>query len=375
MLAGVALAALLTAASARSDPAPLPPQPPGVAWPIASWPQGPPDADAAALTRAQQELFLPIGRGGVPDTRALLAVQGGRLVLERYADGFGPESRFRSWSMAKSVTQALVGILVREGRLELDAPAPVPAWGAAGDPRGALTLRNLLNMTSGLDNADGDDGAQSFVARILFGDLSGDTASAAAQVSLAYPPGTHWAYSTGTTQIVSGILAREVGGGREGMRAFVERELATPLGAKSLLLEFDAAGTPLGGGYLFASARDWARLGTLYLRDGVWDGRRILPEGWVEFARMPAPAGNNGTYGAGFWVNGEPAGDQFRPLREGLDAFEMSGNAGQFVVIAPDRDLVVVRLGEMQRFTWPELSSTLSDLIAAFPPRGAEAAP
>ena len=374
-LAGIALGALV-AASARGGPAPLPPQPPDVPWPTQSWPQGAPAAaDATALTRAVEQLFAPTGRGGLPDTRALLVVQDGRVVLERYAEGFGPDSRFHSWSMAKSVTHALVGVLVREGRLDLDAPAPVPAWHAAGDPRAALTLRHLLTMTSGLDNADGGEDPQSFVARILFGDLCADTAEAAARVPLLHPPGTHWAYSTGTTQIVSGIVAHSVGGGREGMRSFLERELVTPLGAKSLLLEFDAAGTPLGGGYLFANARDWARLGELYLRDGVWEGSRILPAGWVDFARRVAPAANNGVYGAGFWVNGNPAEDQFRPLREGLEAFEMSGNAGQFVVVVPDRDLVVVRLGEMQRVTWGDLGDELSQLIAAFPPRRAELSP
>jgi CubicO group peptidase (beta-lactamase class C family) len=370
-IAGIALAA----AAARGGPAALPPQPPDVAWPTAAWPTGAPGADLAALERAAAAaLFEARGRGDLPDTRALLAVQGGRLVLERYAEGFGPDSRFRSWSMAKSVTQALIGILVRDGRLALDAPAPVPAWSGAGDPRGALSLRHLLHMTSGLDNADGGEGAESFVARVLFGDLSLDTAAAGAGVPLIHAPGTHWAYSTATSQILSGILARRVGGGREGVRAFVERELAGPLGAGSLLLEFDAAGTPLGGGYAWASARDWARLGLLYLRDGVWEGARILPAGWVELARTLAPAANNGTYGAHFWVNGEPREGQFRPLRQGIDAFEMSGNAGQFVVIVPDRDLVLVRLGEMQRTGWEQLSGQLSDLILAFPPRGAVAA-
>ena len=366
--AGVLLTALLCGPAQGGTP--LPPQPPGVPWPTASWPEGRADVtDAAAFQRAQEQLFEPKGRGGLPDTRALLVVQGGRLVFERYAENFGPESRFRSWSMAKSVTQALVGILVREGRLALDDPAPVPAWRADGDPRGALTLRHLLTMTSGLDNADGGDGPDSFVARLLFGDLSADTAGNAEQVALVYAPGTHWAYSTGTSQIVAAIVARQVGGGREGFRAFVERELATPVGASSLLVEFDAGGTPLGGGYTFATARDWARLGLLYLRDGRWDAARILPEGWVDFSRSVTVLPSNAVYGAHFWVNGEPALDQFRPLRAGLDAFEMSGNAGQFVVIVPDRDLVVVRLGEMQRFTWPELSDALSDLIDAFPQR------
>jgi CubicO group peptidase (beta-lactamase class C family) len=362
-LALLPIALLLVAA------APLPPQPAGVAWPTAAWGEGPlPEGtDRAALDAASAALLAPLGRGGLPDTRALLVVQGGQIVSERYADGFDADSRFRSWSMAKSVTNALVGILVRDGALALDAPAPVPRWQRAGDRRRALTLRQLLTMTSGLDNEDGDDSAGSFIARLLFGDLSSDTAEAAERVDLAYEPGTHWAYSTATSQILSGIVARSVGGGREGVRAFLERELIAPLGLGSLVLEFDAAGTPLGGGYVWASARDWARLGLLFLRDGVWDGRRILPTGWVDFTRTVAPAGNNGTYGAHFWISAKPAAGQFQPLRPGIEAFQMNGNAGQFVVIVPDRDLVVVRLGEMHTVRWPHLNDGLGALIQAFP--------
>jgi len=366
--------ALSLGPGAYAEPAPLPAQPAGVAWPTTRWPEGPPPAgaDVHAIDAAEAALFGPRGRGGVPDTRALLVVQGGRIVRERYADGFGPESRFRSWSMAKSVTNGLVGLLVREGKLDLDAPAPVPRWQRDGDPRRALTLRQLLNMTSGLDNADGGDDADSLVAKLFFGELSADSADAAAKVDLAYEPGTHWAYSTATSQILAGIVARSVGGGREGVRAFVERELVAPLGAASLVIEFDPAETPLGGGYVWASARDWARLGLLYLRDGVWDGRLILPAGWVDFTRTVAPAENNGTYGAHFWVAAKPAEHQFQTLRPGIDAFQMNGNAGQFVVIVPDRDLIVVRLGEMHVATWPELNHELADVILAFPKQGLE---
>jgi len=347
----------------------LPTQPAGVPWPTERWAEGPPagEVDRAALQAAGDALFAPVGRGGLPDTRALLAVQGGRLVWQRFADGFGADSPFRSWSMAKSVTNALAGLLVRDGKLALDAPAPVPRWQRAGDPRRALTLRHLLTMTSGLDNADGGDGAGSYVARILFGDLASDTARGAEQAELDHEPGTHWAYSTATSQIVSAIVARTVGGGREGVDAFVTRELRAPLGLRTLVLEFDPAGTPLGGGYVWASAADWARLGLLYLRDGVWDGRRILPEGWVDFTRNVAPAENNGTYGAHFWVSAKPAEDQFQTLRPGIEAFQMNGNAGQYVVIAPDRDLVVVRLGEMHATSWAQLNDRLGAFIQAFP--------
>lgn len=379
MRARAALAALtagLVLAGAELHAAtPLPPQPAGIAWPTRGWPVGDPapGADHSALETAVARLFLPVGRGGLPDTRALLVVQGGRVVLERYAPGFGSESAFRSWSMAKSVTQCLTGILVREGKLAVDAPAPVPAWQRAGDPRAALRLREVLNMTTGLDNADGGDGADSLVAKLFFGDWSQDTAAGAAKAELSHEPGTHWAYSTATSQILSGIVGRAIGGGREGVRSFAERELAAPLGIRSLVLEFDAAGTMLGGGYVWATARDWARLGLLYLRDGRWEGRRILPEGWVDFTRTPAPAANNGTYGAHFWVSGEPGPEQWGTLDTGIEAFQMNGNAGQFVVMVPDRDLVVVRLGEMHVATWPELNAGLSALIRAFPARGGDA--
>ena len=363
-LALLPLVLLLVAASTT----PLPGQPAGAPWPTERWAEGPPSGvDFGALAAVTTALFAPIGRGGAPDTRALLVVQAGRVVSERYAPGFGAGSRFRSWSMAKSVTNLLIGILVRDGKLALDAPAPVPRWQREGDERRALTLRQLLNMTSGLDNADGGDGPNSFIARLFFGGFSSDTAAAAEKVELVYAPGTHWAYSTGTSQILSGIVARSVGDGRDGVRAFLERELIRPLGVKTLVLESDAAGTPLGGGYVWASARDWARLGLLYLRDGVWDGQRILPAGWVDFTRSVAPAENNGTYGAQFWICAEPAAGQYPLLHPGIDAFEMNGNAGQFVVIVPDRDLVVVRLGEMHASTWPQLNDQIGALIEAFP--------
>ena len=364
-----ALASLAHAAAGATGA--LPTQPAAVAWPTLGWSEGAPAeaVDHGALESAVAKLFRAVGRAGVPDTRALLVVSGGRLVLERYADGFGATSRFRSWSMAKSVTQCLTGILVREGQLALDAPAPVPEWQRPGDPRAALTLRHLLNMTTGLANADGGDQAGSFVAQLLFGEHALDTLAFASDVDLDYEPGTHWAYSTATSQILSGIVGRSAGGGRAGVRAFAEHELAEPLGMHSLVLEFDAAETLLGGGYVWASAQDWARLGLLYLRDGRWDGRRILPEGWVDFTRTPAPAANNGSYGAHFWIRAKPGPEQWPALSPDLEAFEMNGNAGQFVVMVPDRDLVVVRLGEMQASTWPELNAQLAELIHVFPAR------
>src|SRR5262249_20613213 len=262
-------------------------QPEGVPYPTEAWPVAPPGPgiDGKRLDAALDAAFAPVSANGLPDTRALLVVHGGTIVAERYAPGFGPDSRLQSWSMAKTVTQALVGILVGQKRLDLHAPAPVPAWHAPGDPRGAITLDQLLHMTSGLDNADGGEGPDSFASRLLFGPGSRDVFAYASTVASVHAPDTHWAYSTGTSMIVAGIVGRTVGGGPDGMRDFMRRELFEPIGVRSAVPEFDAAGTFLGGAGVWATARDGARLGLLYLRDGVWDGRRVLPEGWVDYSR------------------------------------------------------------------------------------------
>ncbi|MGH0031093.1 MAG: serine hydrolase domain-containing protein [Myxococcota bacterium] len=369
-------------AAAAEDLVPLPPQPTGVAWPTERWPEGglAPDVDRAALGRAVATAFAASGRGG-PDTRALLLVRGGRIVFERYAEGFGPDSRFHSWSMAKSFTQALVGLLVGRGELSLDAPAPVPAWQGPRDPRGEITLRHLLHMSSGVDNGDvagdaggSDRGGNSFVADLLFGEGARDTASYASARPLLHPPGSHWAYSTGTTTIVASIVSRAAGPDVAARAGFMRAALFGPIGMRSAAFGFDAAGTHLGGSHLYATARDYARFGLLYLRDGVWEGRRLLPEGWVDFARTPAPVANNGTYGAHFWLNRTPKEDQFQLLPGGPPSvFAVTGNAGQLVLIVPTHDLLAVRLGEHQATTWSETNHYMADLVAAFPPIGSTA--
>jgi len=314
-----------------------------------------------------------IGPAGLPDTRALLVVHKGRIVMETYAPGFGPTSRFISWSMAKSVTNALTGVMVRKGQLQLDKPAPVQAWRAQDDPRGAITLRHLLNMTSGLDNDDDAGGGLGFVTALLFtAGYREDATATAADVDLIHPPGTFWAYSTASSQIIGGLIHSANGADRSATRAFAYAELFVPLGARSMQMEFDKAGTFLAGSHMWASARDWARLGYLYLRDGVWDGRRILPEGWVDFTRTRAPASNNGIHGAHFWVSGEPAEGQWGGMRGSLGAFYMSGNNGQLVAMMPARDLVIVRLGEDHIEDWDYFNALPGRIADAFPIAGAQ---
>jgi CubicO group peptidase (beta-lactamase class C family) len=346
-------------------------------WPTAAWPEAAPsdEVDRKALDAAVERAFVTIGRGGVSDTRALIAVHHGAIVAERYASGFGPDKRFQSWSMAKSVTQALVGILVRDGKLSVAAPINLSAWQAAGDQRAQLTLDHLLHMSSGLANADDpEDAANSLVVAMMFGDHTARMAEYAAAVPLVHTPGTHWAYSTATSMIIADLAQRAAGGSKEAMLAFMRRELFDRLGMRSAVPEFDAGGTFMGGGFFWASARDYARFGYLYLRDGIWEGTRILAPGWVDYTRTRAPAANNGTYGAHFWLNHAPGPDQFHLLPGGPEsAFAASGNDGQIIVIVPPYDLVVVRLGEMQAGTWKSVTGEVAAIVAAFAPRSVPA--
>lgn len=369
---------LLAAAHAARADSPearvaLPPQPPGVAWPTAAWEEAEPEpgVNRAALEAAYERAFANMGPGGMPDTRALLAIHRGKLVAERYAPGFGPQTRFHSWSMAKSVTQSLVGILVRDGRLRVDAQAPVARWHGPDDPRRVLTLDHLLHMTSGLDNGDdrGGGGAGGFVGELIFGKGATDQAAYAADVPLVHEPDTHWAYSTGTSMIVASIVQNAVGGSGDAMRDFMTQRLFRPLGIRGMVGEYDDGGTFLGGGFVWAPARDWARFGYLYLRDGVWDGSRILPAGWVDYSRTSAPAPDNTVFGAHLWLNHEPFGDQFALLPGAPEsAFCATGAYGQYVCMVPTHDLLVVRLGESHVSDWPAMRGPLVDLIAAFPP-------
>jgi CubicO group peptidase (beta-lactamase class C family) len=276
--------------------------------------------------------------------------------------------------MAKTVTQALVGILVRQGRLSVDQPSGVAAWQKEGDPRRALTVRHLLHMTAGLDNEDGEGEGITFGSRLLFGDLSRDVVTGAADVPILFPPYAHWAYSTATSMLLADVVTRTVGGKAE-LLAFIERELTGPLGITTLVPEFDPKGDFLGGSDVWASAEDWARLGLLYLRGGTWDGRPIFGDGWVDFSRTAAPAPDNGKYGAHLWLNLAPKGDQFPSIPgAGLETmFMMSGAFGQYVVMCPDRDLVVVRLGDMHAVQWDDLAKGIGAVADAFAPSGAAA--
>jgi CubicO group peptidase (beta-lactamase class C family) len=315
---------------------------------------------AAALDRAFAEPTQPPFR----HTRAVVVMKDGRIIAERYADGIGVDTPLLGFSATKSVISALIGILVRDGKLTVDQPVPIAAWQDPHDPRHAITVDQLLRHTAGL--ALGSSLQASLMSalepvnRMKY--VESDMASYAESIPLETAPGQAWNYHDGNYVILSHLIRDAAGGHAADVMRFAHRELFDPLGMRNVVLEFDAAGTPKGSGEMLASARDWARFGQLYLDDGVVGGRRILPEGWVKYAASPTPHAWVG-YGAGFWTNlGNSYGARFR-VDHGWprDAFLAKGTIGQYVIVVPSQRLVIVRLGRSPNM--PPEADGVSDLV------------
>jgi len=354
----------------------LPPQPADVPWPEASWPTGRLAAGVAErlepLLAVTQTVQTKLG-----ETRAVVIIHHGRLVAERYMPGFTAETRLLSWSVAKSITHALAGSAVRRGLIDIDKPMGNPRW-ATDDPRTRIPWRHWLNMVDGQEYREigvvvptRDDGA-----RMLFGVGRLDVAAFSASLPLLHTPGTFWNYNSAGFNLISDALARAFAAPaapaerRARMAAVLRDELFGPIGMRSAQPEFDAAGNFVASARVYATARDFARFGLLYLRDGVWAGRRILPEGWVDFARTKTPADNSDIYGAGFWIT--PPSGRGKPylalVQQGpRDLFVAEGHEGQLIVIVPSKDLVVVRLGRLDdRIGWGALGEWVENVGALF---------
>jgi CubicO group peptidase (beta-lactamase class C family) len=302
-------------------------------------------------------------------TKAVVVVRDGRVVAERYAVGYGIGTPILGFSATKSVISALAGILVRQGKLALDRPAPIAAWQSPLDPRHAITIDQLLRHTAGL--ALGSSLSASLgaalepVNRMKF--MEADMAGYAEKVGLATAPGTAWNYNDGNYILLSRLIRDAVGGRPADMLRLAQTELFGPLGMRHVTLEFDAAGNPEGASQMLATARDWARFGMLYLDDGVARGKRILPQGWVEYSAAPTPNAWVG-YGAGFWTNaGDSYGARYR-IAHGWprDAFFAKGTIGQYVIVIPSERLVIARFGISPN--WPDVdgvSRLVADVVAA----------
>jgi CubicO group peptidase (beta-lactamase class C family) len=314
-----------------------------------AWPLGDrlPDTFPAGINKKQLDeainfAFAETDSTKKVDTRAVLVLYDGKLIAEKYARGFNLHSRMLGWSIAKSFMGALIGILVNEGRLNIALPAPVPEWQDQNNPRHVITLENLLQQTSGL-NFHEDYNRYSEVTNMLFnkGNMPGFTE----ELSLKYSPGTVFNYSSGNSNILSHIIRQTVG--EKDYWAFPYTALFNKLGMYSALLEPDASGNFVGSSYIFATARDYARFGLLYYNDGVWNGERILPEGWVKKTITTPPVNRLKNYGYQFWLNGFSKKDSTKLQYPDVppDMYYADGYGGQDIYIIPSKKLVVVRLG------------------------------
>jgi CubicO group peptidase (beta-lactamase class C family) len=323
-----------------------------------------PEARDDRLTAVIERAFLEAQPARPQRTRAVVVVHAGRIVAERYSAGINADTPLLGWSMTKSVMNALAGTLVRAGKMALDYPAPIPEWSAADDPRRAITLDHLLRMSSGLEF---DEQMTTPLTDVVYMLLAvPDMAAFAIGKPLDAPPGTRWQYSSGTTVILARAMRQAIGNADE-YAAFPRRALFDPLGMASAVIETDAAGTYVGSSLMYATARDWARFGMLYLQGGVWNGVRILPEGWVEYTRTPAPADASRRYGAHVWLD---VPDGYRASGDPLppDAFHAAGHQGQFVTIVPSRDVVIVRLGGTRHHDAWDQTAFVRDVLKALRP-------
>jgi len=333
------------------------------------WPSGDLNAFTAALNidreridKIVSEAFTDRDPENPINTHAVVVVYRGKIISEKYAAGFGPTSVLSGWSMTKSLTNALIGILVKQGRLKLDEPAPVAQW--KDDERRNITLNQLLQASSGLEWSEsyfipGADFHNMFI-------LSDDKARYAASRKLRHEPGTFFEYSSGTTNILSGIIRETVG--EDNYHRFPYDALFSEIGMYHAIIEPDASGTFVASSYGFASARDWARLGLLFLNDGVWDGKRILPDGWVKYSVTPVPASVRREYGAHVWLNLGEEGNPENVKHPGLpaEAVLFEGFEENFVVIIPSKELVVVRLGVTHNDNF-NLANLVAGIVESLP--------
>jgi CubicO group peptidase (beta-lactamase class C family) len=347
------------AATALPEPDPAVQWPEGDATLVDNLPQG---VDATLLKQAVDFAFDEPEPETPRRTRGIVVVYQGRIIAERYAPGFDKRTSHLSNSVAKSFTSALIGILVGQGKLKIEDPAPIDEWHGPGDPRAAITLDQLLRMSSGLEFEENYVKTKSDTT---FQYVGGDLAGYSAAKPLEVAPGSRWQYSTGTSNILGRIVRQAAGSTLAESFAFPRRYLFEPLGMRDTVIEVDSAGNFIGGSSVFASVRDYARFGLLYLRDGVWNGQRILPEGWVAYTTTPTKVTPEQTgYGAQFWLNSgvNPAVHPWPNVPP--ETFAMNGHQGQHVWMVPSYDVVVVRVGLSEFRNW-KMSDFVERVLAA----------
>jgi CubicO group peptidase (beta-lactamase class C family) len=312
------------------------------------------------------------------ETRALVVMHRGSIVAERYASGYSPDTRLISWSMAKSVTGTLVGMMVADGLLVLDDPAPVPEWSSPADPRGKITLRQLLQMSSGLDHTEVADDEKAIyetdTTRLLFLDGRENVARYAEMRNLEAKPGGKYEYSTATSHILADIMTRTLTDSsdpvvrRNAMLEYARGRLFEPLGMTSAMPEFDRNGTMIGGSMIHATARDWAKFGEFLRNNGSVRSAQLLPTSWTRF--MKTSSATDPSYGGHLWLNKPRPGGRDQvlfPGRAPSDVFAALGHLGQFIVVSPQHRLTIVRLGKTQDDMLDPVNDQIAKLISIFP--------
>ncbi|MDG2005012.1 MAG: serine hydrolase [Novosphingobium sp.] len=367
LLALTCLGICLTACDSGPDTAGPPPPSKEALDAIAS----DPGAAREQLGRAIDRLF---NDEAVGQTHALLVMHRGKIAAERYADGYGKDSRLLGWSLSNCVTGIMTGLLVSDGRLRLNESVPVTTWQRSGDPRGEITLKQLLQMRSGLrHNETKVPTHESDLVRMLFLDGRDDMAAYAEAQPLGAEPGAKFEYSSATAIILADVSARSLSNSdnpdvrRKLVADYLRTRLFEPARMGSMTAEFDAAGTMIGSSMIHATARDWGKLGEFLRHGGSVRGAQLIPRRWIEFMRSPSP--RHPGYGAQLWLNRpHPHGEQeLFPAMAPDSLTACIGDLGQYIIASPQQKLTVVRLGHSDRERRPDLRDRLGELVALYP--------
>ncbi len=325
------------------------------AVPNALWPLGGKVLDPNGKVQAKLEELLVKDNAAGLETRAYLVVKDGQVIAETYADGFHVQSPLIGWSMTKSMGAIMLGNMEMQGLIDPNHKPVFPEW--ADDERADISLDNMLHMASGLDLSEIYQPRRT-VVRTLFVENSASDLSL--EAPLVHKPGTHYDYSTATSNLLARLVFEKNGGSAQSNLNYLHNTFLIPMGMRDTIFETDPSGVFVGGSFMMASARDWARVGQLMLNGGTLNGHRIVTEEWVRRALTPNQTENNKEYGYQFWLNYGNPEKRWSDLP--ANAYAMQGSRDQIVAMFPDENIIIVRLGWSMDFAYP-LSQQFSEIV------------